>query len=268
MTDAVPALPAGHGRPGAGPRHAPRPRSSPRSRPWGTHDRGSLAGTPTPLYAHPPSSPLSLLASTIGSPKGRHEVQDLSTSSSSAAGRPAWQSGISSPGRGGGSRSSRRRAPAAAWSARWDSLKLFTSARYDSLPGREFPGEADHYPDARRGRRQPQGLYFFLGMPWQHTRGSALLGWVKDDAEHIARRMGGAARQPAERRENPPWPRAEPEQLRSSRCRTAPCETESSTFETAGWRATNPPNRTSARLGRRERGVGSERWDGPATGRS
>jgi putative flavoprotein involved in K+ transport len=23
-------------------------------------------------------------------------------------------------------------------------------------------------------------------MPWMHTRGSALLGWVKDDAEHIA----------------------------------------------------------------------------------
>jgi hypothetical protein len=23
-------------------------------------------------------------------------------------------------------------------------------------------------------------------MPWQHTRGSALLGWVKDDAHHIA----------------------------------------------------------------------------------
>jgi putative flavoprotein involved in K+ transport len=30
-----------------------------------------------------------------------------------------------------------------------------------------------------------RGLYF-LGMPWQHTRGSALLGWVKDDAQHIA----------------------------------------------------------------------------------
>jgi putative flavoprotein involved in K+ transport len=29
------------------------------------------------------------------------------------------------------------------------------------------------------------GLYF-LGLPWQHTRGSALLGWVKDDAHHIA----------------------------------------------------------------------------------
>jgi putative flavoprotein involved in K+ transport len=29
--------------------------------------------------------------------------------------------------------------PAAAWRDRWDSLKLFTSARYDSLPGMEFP---------------------------------------------------------------------------------------------------------------------------------
>jgi putative flavoprotein involved in K+ transport len=36
--------------------------------------------------------------------------------------------------------------PAAAWASRWDSLELFTSARYDSLPGREFPGEPDHYP--------------------------------------------------------------------------------------------------------------------------
>ena len=29
------------------------------------------------------------------------------------------------------------------------------------------------------------GIYL-LGMPWQHTRGSALLGWVEDDAQHIA----------------------------------------------------------------------------------
>jgi len=27
------------------------------------------------------------------------------------------------------------------------------------------------------------GLYF-LGLPWQHTRGSALLGFVRDDAAH------------------------------------------------------------------------------------
>jgi putative flavoprotein involved in K+ transport len=36
--------------------------------------------------------------------------------------------------------------PAAAWRERWNSLKLFTSARYDSLPGMEFPGDPARYP--------------------------------------------------------------------------------------------------------------------------
>jgi putative flavoprotein involved in K+ transport len=36
--------------------------------------------------------------------------------------------------------------PAAAWRARWDSLKLFTSVRYCSLPGLPFPGDPDSYP--------------------------------------------------------------------------------------------------------------------------
>jgi putative flavoprotein involved in K+ transport len=36
--------------------------------------------------------------------------------------------------------------PAAAWLDRWDSLKLFTPARYDSLPGLTFPGDPDRYP--------------------------------------------------------------------------------------------------------------------------
>src|SRR5437763_1033171 len=35
---------------------------------------------------------------------------------------------------------------AASWRVRWDSLKLFTSARYDSLPGLTFPGEGANYP--------------------------------------------------------------------------------------------------------------------------
>ena len=38
------------------------------------------------------------------------------------------------------------REPAAAWRERWDSLRLFTSARYDSLPGLAFPGDPDRYP--------------------------------------------------------------------------------------------------------------------------
>jgi putative flavoprotein involved in K+ transport len=40
----------------------------------------------------------------------------------------------------------------------------------------------------RRGVTASPGLYF-LGLSWQHTRGSALLGWVKDDAEHIANQI-------------------------------------------------------------------------------
>jgi putative flavoprotein involved in K+ transport len=36
--------------------------------------------------------------------------------------------------------------PAAAWRARWDSLKLFTPVRYSSLPGLPFPGDPDSYP--------------------------------------------------------------------------------------------------------------------------
>ena len=36
--------------------------------------------------------------------------------------------------------------PAAAWRARWDSLKLFTPARYSGLPGLPFPGDPDAYP--------------------------------------------------------------------------------------------------------------------------
>ena len=37
-------------------------------------------------------------------------------------------------------------APAASWRARWDSLRLFTPARYSGLPGRPFPGDPDGYP--------------------------------------------------------------------------------------------------------------------------
>jgi putative flavoprotein involved in K+ transport len=40
----------------------------------------------------------------------------------------------------------------------------------------------------RRGVTDVPGLYF-LGMTWQHTRGSALLGWVADDAAFIAERI-------------------------------------------------------------------------------
>jgi putative flavoprotein involved in K+ transport len=49
------------------------------------------------------------------------------------------------------------------------------------LPVFGADGRARH----RRGVTDVPGVYF-LGLSWQHTRGSALLGWVKDDAEFIA----------------------------------------------------------------------------------
>jgi putative flavoprotein involved in K+ transport len=52
------------------------------------------------------------------------------------------------------------------------------------LPVVDEHGLAQH----RRGVTDVPGLYF-LGLTWQYTRGSALLGWVKDDAEFIAERI-------------------------------------------------------------------------------
>ncbi|MET0764414.1 MAG: NAD(P)/FAD-dependent oxidoreductase [Blastococcus sp.] len=51
----------------------------------------------------------------------------------------------------------------------------------------DLPGVlADGRPVHRRGVSAVPGLYF-LGLSWQHTRGSALLGFVADDAAYLAR---------------------------------------------------------------------------------
>jgi putative flavoprotein involved in K+ transport len=66
-----------------------------------------------------------------------------------------------------------------------DAVIWATGYRFDhswiELPVADEDGTLRH----RRGVTDVRGLYF-LGLPWQHTRGSALLGWVKDDAEFIA----------------------------------------------------------------------------------
>ena len=49
------------------------------------------------------------------------------------------------------------------------------------IPGVTGDGKVIH----RRGVTEVPGLYF-LGLSWQHTRGSALLGFVPDDAAHLA----------------------------------------------------------------------------------
>jgi putative flavoprotein involved in K+ transport len=40
----------------------------------------------------------------------------------------------------------------------------------------------------KRGVTRVSGLYF-IGLPWMHTRGSALLGWVGQDAAYLAHRI-------------------------------------------------------------------------------
>jgi putative flavoprotein involved in K+ transport len=50
------------------------------------------------------------------------------------------------------------------------------------VPGVLREGRVVH----RRGVTEVPGLYF-LGLPWQHTRGSALLGFVADDAAYVTR---------------------------------------------------------------------------------
>ena len=56
------------------------------------------------------------------------------------------------------------------------------------LPVQDPDGRLRH----RRGVSDVSGLYF-LGLSWQHTRGSALLGWVGEDAEFIAEQINAFA---------------------------------------------------------------------------
>jgi putative flavoprotein involved in K+ transport len=52
------------------------------------------------------------------------------------------------------------------------------------LPVLDAAGRLRH----RRGVTDVPGLYF-IGLTWQHTRGSALIGWVKEDAKFIAEQI-------------------------------------------------------------------------------
>jgi putative flavoprotein involved in K+ transport len=69
-----------------------------------------------------------------------------------------------------------------------DSVIWATGYRSDyswiDLPIFDEDGRLRH----RRGVTEVPGLHF-LGLTWQWTRGSALIGWVKDDAEFIAERI-------------------------------------------------------------------------------
>ena len=56
--------------------------------------------------------------------------------------------------------------------------------------------DAESRVQHRRGLTDLPGLYF-LGLYWQWTRGSALIGWVGEDAEYIAQQIEIYAQKPA-----------------------------------------------------------------------
>lgn len=60
------------------------------------------------------------------------------------------------------------------------------------VPGVVDDGHGDQGVRHERGVTPIPGLTF-IGLPWQHTRGSALLGFVKDDAEWLVQRIAAAA---------------------------------------------------------------------------
>lgn len=71
----------------------------------------------------------------------------------------------------------------------FDAVVWTTGFRLDhswvDVPGtKDEGGRIQH----ERGVMTAAGLCM-LGLPWQHTRASALLGWVARDAEFLAERM-------------------------------------------------------------------------------
>jgi putative flavoprotein involved in K+ transport len=73
------------------------------------------------------------------------------------------------------------------------------------LPVFDGDGRVEH----RRGVTSVPALYF-LGLPWQHKRGSALLGWIHDDAHYIAERIAQRAATTPSAAGTPPATELEP----------------------------------------------------------
>src|SRR5262245_29695037 len=51
------------------------------------------------------------------------------------------------------------------WRDRWDSMKLYSPAKYDSLPGKPFPAKAYHWPTGREMGDYLQAYAAWHGLP-------------------------------------------------------------------------------------------------------
>lgn len=77
-----------------------------------------------------------------------------------------------------------------AWARRWDSLKLFTSARYDNLPGMDFPAPADTYPGKDDVASFLRAYAARFDLPVQLD--SAVTSLTLEDDHYLARTSGAS----------------------------------------------------------------------------
>ena len=76
------------------------------------------------------------------------------------------------------------------WRSRWDSLRLFTSGRYDNLPGLPFPAAADAYPNKDDVADYLQAYAAQFGMPVRLNTTVAAL--TRTDGVYVAKAGGEA----------------------------------------------------------------------------
>ena len=97
------------------------------------------------------------------------------------------------------------------WRSRWDSLRLFTSGRYDNLPGLPVPRGRGHLPGQGRGRGLPAGLR-------GRVRAAGPARHHRDLADPRRRRqLRGQGRRPTRWRPARSWSPPAPSRCRSSR---------------------------------------------------
>jgi putative flavoprotein involved in K+ transport len=70
------------------------------------------------------------------------------------------------------------------WRRRWDSLELFTAARYSALPGLPFPGDPEHYPGKDTVADYLENYARALELPIRHH--SRVTSLERTDAGYLA----------------------------------------------------------------------------------
>src|SRR5438067_101483 len=78
------------------------------------------------------------------------------------------------------------------WRSRWESLALFTSARFSSLPGLRFPAPDDHYPSKEEVARYLKLYAAKFEMPVRS--GSEVLALRQSDDGYLLETNGGLVR--------------------------------------------------------------------------